>query len=65
MDFSTILSAISTVGFPIVCCCVLFYQNSQLQEKHETEISELKEVINNNTLVLKEISTKLNINEDE
>ena len=27
-----ILSAISTVGFPIVCCIVLFFQNNKLRD---------------------------------
>lgn len=31
MDFNALLQAISTVGFPIVCCCVLFVQNNNLR----------------------------------
>ena len=27
-----VLSAISTVGFPIVCCIVLFFQNNKLRD---------------------------------
>lgn len=32
MDFNTINQLIGTLGFPIVCCCVMFKQNSKLQE---------------------------------
>lgn len=32
MDLNTIISAISTVGFPIVCCAVLFVQNNKLRD---------------------------------
>lgn len=32
MDFEAIITAISTVGFPIVCCGVLFNQNNKLRE---------------------------------
>lgn len=32
MDFDAIITAISTVGFPIVCCGVLFNQNNKLRE---------------------------------
>lgn len=32
MDVTEITTMISTVGFPIVACCVMFYQNSKLQE---------------------------------
>ena len=32
MDFNTISHAVGSVGFPIVACCVMFYQNSKLQD---------------------------------
>ena len=32
MDMTAVTTLISTVGFPIACCCVMFYQNSQLQK---------------------------------
>ena len=32
MDMAAVTTLISTVGFPIACCCVMFYQNSQLQK---------------------------------
>lgn len=31
MDFQAIITAVSTVGFPIVCCGVLFIQNDKLR----------------------------------
>lgn len=61
MDFNTLVSAISTVGFPIVFCVALFWQNNELNKNHKEEINSLKEVIENNTLILREISTKLHI----
>ena len=38
MDVNTITQFVSGVGFPIVCCAVLFKQNGELQ-KTLTEIS--------------------------
>ena len=35
MDFETIITAVSTVGFPIVCCGVLFNQNNKLRDTLE------------------------------
>lgn len=35
MDFNAIITAISTVGFPIVCCGVLFVQNNKLRDTVE------------------------------
>ncbi len=55
MDFNSLMQAISTVGFPIVCCGVLFYQNSKLTET----ISDLKSTLVENTTILKTITNKL------
>ena len=49
MDFNAIIEAVSTVGFPIVCCGVLFYQNSKLTET----INDLKVTLVENTTILK------------
>lgn len=32
MDITSITQLITTVGFPIACCVVMFYQNGKLQE---------------------------------
>lgn len=32
MDTNTLITAISTVGFPIAACCVMFIQNNKLQD---------------------------------
>ncbi len=49
MDFNDIMQAVSTVGFPIVACGVLFYQNSKLTQT----ISDLKNTLTENTTMLK------------
>lgn len=38
MDYQELVQAISTVGFPIVCCCGLFWMIN-------TTMKELKDVI--------------------
>lgn len=55
MDFNAIMQAISSVGFPIVCCGVLFYQNGKLVET----INELKVTLTENTTILKTLSNKI------
>lgn len=45
MDASTLTSLISSVGFPIVACCVMFYQNSELQ-KTLTELTKTLATMN-------------------
>lgn len=32
MDINGITTLIGSLGFPIAACCVMFYQNSKLQE---------------------------------
>lgn len=32
MDVNVLIQAISTVGFPIAACCVMFKQNNKLQD---------------------------------
>ena len=54
MDYNAIMQAISTVGFPIVCCGVLFYQNDKLRET----IDKLENTINENTVYLKSLMKK-------
>lgn len=65
MDLQSIVQFINSVGFPIVCCTALFCQNNKQDEQHEKEMSELKNVIENNTLMLHELATKIdNIKEN-
>lgn len=49
---NTILTGISTVGFPIVMCLIIFYQN-------EKTIETLKATIDNNTSIIKELIAKI------
>ena len=55
MDVDTIMQAVSTVGFPIVCCGVLFYQNNKLTET----IGELKDTLAENTTMLKILTSRM------
>lgn len=54
-----ITNLISTVGFPIVMCIVLFNFMEKNDDKREEEAKELREVINNNTLVLTQLVSKM------
>ena len=59
MDGNTIIQAISSVGFPSAMCLLMYYQLGKSEEVHKAEIDELKQAIDNNTLVIQQlISTK-------
>lgn len=66
MDIQAILQAITTVGFPIVCCGAMMWyvkystdQNrdevSKLNEQHRQEMAEVTQAINNNTMALQKL----------
>ncbi len=50
-----LVTAISTVGFPIVCTLMLMYLLIKENENHKEEMNQLKDTIAANTIVLKEL----------
>ena len=63
---SAILQAISSVGFPIVMCIVMFWYIQKVEERHRQEIeslrnaiNETKSAINNNTIVMNRVLDKM------
>lgn len=70
MNINDILTAVTTVGFPIVCCGAMMYYVKYTTDKHREEIEtlntqhkdEMKEVtnaVNNNTLALQKLCAKM------
>lgn len=45
MEYTELVSMISSVGFPIVMCLLLWYQMRQSEDLHREEINSLKDVI--------------------
>lgn len=52
MDVQAIISAVSTVGFPIVCVIIMF-------KVYREDLGKLQDSINNNTLVIQKLLDKL------
>lgn len=52
MELEVILTAISTVGFPIACVVVMFWYLNKEREDHKAEMTELRDVIAQNNVVL-------------
>lgn len=65
MDFESILQAISTVGFPIACCIYLIYSRSKADERYAETITRLKETVDNNTIAMIKIASKLGVDADD
>lgn len=52
MDYEVLINAISTIGFPIVMCGIMFWFLNKEQEDHKVEMLALKDVIARNNEVL-------------
>jgi cellobiose-specific phosphotransferase system component IIC len=66
MDVATIGSLIGTVGFPIVACGALFWminnmnnRMDKMNEQHKQEQDKIVEAVNNNTIAITRLITKL------
>lgn len=55
MDTNAIIQAISSVGFPIAMCLLMYYQLNKSAELHKAEIDELKKAIDNNTTAVQQL----------
>lgn len=58
MDYNVIVQTVSSVGFPIIMCLMLYNQMLKTEEVHKQEIAELRKAIENNTLALNNLSTR-------
>ncbi len=58
MNYNVIVQTVSSVGFPIVMCLMLYNQMLKTEEVHKQEIAELRKAIENNTLALNNLSTR-------
>lgn len=67
MDVNTILQAVGTVGFPIVCAIAMAWyvkyvtdrnreDIEKLNAQHQQEMKEVTTALNNNTLALQKLS---------
>ena len=54
-----IVTVISTVGFPIAMCLILFWYMQKESENHKMETSSLKEAINKLELAITTLINKL------
>lgn len=67
-----IINAISSLGFPIVMCCLLFWKMDKQDKDHKEEMEKhdkvnaeatqkVTEAVNNNTIALQKLIDKLSM----
>lgn len=59
MDVNGVLTAIGSLGFPIVACVGLFWYLTKSNDKHKEEMDKMAEAINNNTSVMNKLLDKI------
>ena len=70
MDMQAILTAVSTVGFPIACCISMGWYVKYITDKnredltalnadHKEEMTTVTTAINNNTLALQKLTDRM------
>ena len=76
MDVQGLLQAVTTVGFPIVCCgAMMWYVRyitdrnrddiEKLNQQHKEEMESITMAVNNNTLALQKLSDLIEYSEKE
>ena len=66
MDYAMLMQAITSVGFPIVMCILMFIYIQKINDSHKeeidalrVEISSLREAISNGIVVMTQILNKI------
>lgn len=54
-----IVTAVSTVGFPIVMCVIIFYYMEKETQYHKLEVDGLKEVLNDLKISIVQLTDKI------
>lgn len=59
MDVNGVLSAVSSVGFPIVACIYMAYVNKNQTDSHKEEMNKVTEALADLKMVITELKDKL------
>ena len=54
-----VVTAISTVGFPIVMCILIFYYMEKEADSHKQEVDGLKEVLTDLKISITQLTDKI------
>lgn len=57
--YNAMIQAVSTVGFPIVCCLLMMKNTKEMQEANAKKEESLQGVIENNTLSITKLYEKI------
>ena len=64
-DVNTIVTMISSVGFPIVCCVYLIYTKKESDKLNSDTIEKLRTTVENNTKAMIKLCMKMGVDTDD
>ena len=59
MDLTALAGVIGSIGFPAVMCLWMARHTERLEDKHSEEISELRKVVEENTIAVVKLCEKI------
>lgn len=59
MDWTTVISFVQGVGFPIACVLIMFDEMRKERDAHKEEMAKVTEALNNNTVILTALKQRL------
>lgn len=65
MDANSIITVVSTLGFPIVMCGALFWYMIKQNEQHSTESREMRDAVNELKIAIVELTDRLKEDKNE
>lgn len=65
MDANSIITLVSTLGFPIVMCGALFWYMIKQNEQHSTESREMRDAVNELKIAIVELTDHLKEDKNE
>ena len=57
--YNAVIQAVSTVGFPIVCCLLMMKNTKEIQDANTKKEESLQKVIEDNTLNITKLYEKI------
>ena len=65
MDMASIVSVVQSLGFPIACVIAMFYFWNKEREDHKTEMADITQALNNNTIALTKLTAYISNDKEE
>lgn len=56
MDANAVITAVSTLGFPVVMCGALFWYMIEQRKDHKEEVEKLTNALENNTVAITQLT---------